>query len=192
MQSMQPSRESQQVADIANSTLGAAILGSATCLMMGLAGGLAVRNPLRGAMVGIICQAFGALAGAAAAYGLNPLRFRQVVPDSNDLLTPILIDGGIWAAIGVVGAVAFVAATNTWRKLPIAILSACVGALVASIVYHVLTALLYPNSASSGPIGHSTTVRLLATSLAAFFVAIGVAKGTLGRRRLPGRSALAS
>ena len=53
MSSMQPSRESQRAADRANAALAFAILGSVTALAMGLAGGLAGRNPWRGAIVGL-------------------------------------------------------------------------------------------------------------------------------------------
>jgi len=188
MKSMQPSRESQKAADIANSTLTSAILGSATAFMMALAGGLIVRSPLRGAMVGVVAQAFGAAAGAASAFVLIPIFFRQLVPDSNDLLTPILIHGGIWMAIGVVGGMAFVAGRNTWRELPLAVLSACVGAFIASISFHVLSGMLFPHISSLEPVGSSTVIRLLATFLVTVLVAIGIAKGTLNRLPHPGQS----
>jgi hypothetical protein len=183
MVSMQPSRESQKSADIANSTVASAILGAVTALMMGLAGGLAVRNPGRGLMVGLVAQAAGAMAGAAAAYALMPIFYWQLVPDSNDLLTPILIHGGVWTAIGVVGGMAFVAGRDSWRQFPVAAVFACVGAFLASILFHVTTGILFPHSSSAEPVGRSALVRLLATSLVTVLVAIGVAKGTL--RRLP-------
>jgi len=188
MVSMQPSRESQKTADIANSTLAFAILGSVTALMMGLAGGLAVRNPGRGVMVGLVAQAAGAMAGAAAAFALIPIFYWQLVPDSNDLLTPILIHGGVWTAVGVVGGMSFVAGMNAWRQVPVAAVFACVGAFTASIVFHVLTGILFPHSSSSEPIGRSAIVRLLASLLVTVLVAIGVAKGTLRRLPQPGQS----
>jgi hypothetical protein len=188
MKSMQPSRESQKAADIANSALASAILGSATAFMMALAGGLVVRSPLRGALAGIVAQAFGAAAGAASAYLLIPIFFQHLVPDSNDLLTPILIHGGIWMAIGVVSGMAFVAGRNTWRDLPLAVLSACVGAFTASISFHVLGGYLFPHISSLEPVGSSTVIRLLATFLVTVLVAIGIAKGTLSRLPQSGQS----
>jgi hypothetical protein len=185
IKSMQPSRESQKAADIANAALASAILGSMTALTMGLAGGLTVRAPWRGAIVGLGAQVVGAFAAAGASLALIPIFFRQLVPDSNDLLTPILIHGGIWTAIGVVGGIAFAAGMNSWRHLPAAVFFACVGAFTASIIFHVLTGMLFPHSSSAEPVGGSAVVRLLATSLVTVLVAIGVAQGTLVRPLRP-------
>jgi hypothetical protein len=182
---MVPSRESQQVADRANATLASAILGSVTALTMGLAGGLAVRTPRRGAVVGLGASAVGALAGAAAAWALIPILFREFVPDSNDLLAPILIHAGIWAPIGALAGVAFAAGAGAQHQLPVAGLSAGVGGFTASILFHVFTGVLLPLSNSSEPVGGSPLVRLLAASLVTILASIGAARGTLSSRPPP-------
>jgi hypothetical protein len=181
MVSMQPSKESRRAADIANATLSSAILGSVAALTMGLAGGLIVHTPLRGAIIGLGAQALGAFAGAAASLALIPILYWELVPDSNDLLTPIMIHGGIWSAIGAVCAMAFAAGMSRWRQLPLAILFAGTGASTASVIFHLLTGILFPGSSSAEAVGGSAVVRLLATSLVTVLVAIGVGRGTLGR-----------
>jgi len=181
MSSMQPSRESQNAADLANAMLTFAILGSVTALIMGLAGGFAGRNLWRGAMVGLGSQAVGALAGAACSWALIPIFARQLVPDQNDLFTPILIHGGIWMAIGAVGGMAFAAGMGAWRQLPITAVCACVGAFTASVIFHLLVGMLFPHSSPSEPVGSTAVARLMASSLFTILVAIGVARGALGR-----------
>jgi hypothetical protein len=178
-----PSPESQQAADLANATLGSAILGAATALALGLAGGLVGRDPWRGAWVGLGAFPVGALAGAATSQALVPVFFRQNVPDWNDLLTPILVRGGIWSMIGIVGGVAFAAGLRSWRLAPVAALSAVVSAFAASALFHLLSGFLFPHSNPWDPVGGSAVLRLLATSLMTLLVAVGVTRGTpLGAR----------
>ena len=100
MPSLQPSRESQNTADIKNATLAFAFLGCLTGLAMGFAGGVAGRSPVRGMVVGVVAMLLGGLIAAGASLVLLPAFFRQLVPDPSDLLTPIMIHGGIWGAIG--------------------------------------------------------------------------------------------
>lgn len=181
MTSMQPSRESQKAADLANAMLASAILGSVTAFAMGVAGGLASFAPRRGAVIGLGAQAVGTLAGGAVALALIPVLYWQLVPDLNDLLTPILIHGGIWAAIGAVSGTAFAAGMGRRRQLPLAALSAAAGAFTASIVFHLLVGMLFPQASAAEPVGGSSLIRLLATSLVAVMLAIGAGRGTLGR-----------
>jgi hypothetical protein len=125
----------------------------------------------------------GALAGAATSLALVPVFFRQSIPDWNDLLTPILVRGGIWSAIAVVGGAAFAGGLGSWRHVPVASLSAGVGAFAASVVYHLLSGFLFPRSNPWDPVGGSAVLRLLATSLVTLLVAVGVARGApLGLR----------
>jgi hypothetical protein len=179
--SMQPSRESQKAAELANATLASAVLGAVTALTMGLAGGLAGRAPGRGAIVGLGAAALGAFAGAAASWALIPVFFRQLVPDWNDLLTPILIHGGIWAPIGAVGGLAFAAGMGIWRRVLAAVLAGCVSAFAASFVFHVLTGILFPHSSALEAVVGSPAIRVIAISLVTILTAIGAAQGTLGR-----------
>ena len=98
-----PSPETQNAADLKNSVLAFGILGGVTGLVLGFAGGVGGRAPIRGAIVGAGALALGSTVGVVASMTMLPFYYRRLVPDPNDLLTPILIHGGISAAIGAVG-----------------------------------------------------------------------------------------
>jgi len=178
---MQPSKESLAAADLKNATLAFAILGGVTGLAMGFAGGLAGRSPARGVIVGLAAQAAGAIVGALTSLALLPYFFRGLVPNSNDLLSPVLIHGGIWMAIGAVGGLAFAIGMKCRRHLPNAVGAACVGAFLAAVLYHLLSGSLFPDSKSTDPVASSSFVRLLGMLLVTVLVAVGAARGALGR-----------
>jgi hypothetical protein len=187
-----PSRESQRAADLKNSTLVFAILGGLTGLATGLAGGLAVHSPTRGLKVGLLALATGAIAGALTSLGLVPLFYRELIPDTNDLLTPILIHGGIWTAIGAVGGIAFAIGTvKSKKQLADAIAGACFGAVLATIFYHVLAAAVFPEAKSTEVVANTAIVRLLAMSLVPIMIAVGAGFGAQGGFVRPTTSATA-
>jgi hypothetical protein len=178
---LEPSRESQRAADVKNSTFVFAILGGVTGLAMGLAGGLAVRSPARSLKVGLGALGVGALVGALASLALVPLFFRELIPDTNDLLSPILIHGGIWTAIGAVGGIAFaIGMGKSMRRFADAIAGACFGAVLATIIYHALAAAVFPAAKSTDALANTAMVRFLAMSLVPILVAIGAATGAQG------------
>ena len=185
MTSLQPTRESQDAADLKNATLAFTVLGSVTGLVMGLAGGLAGRAPGRGVFVALALQALGALVGALASLALLPLFYRGNVPDPSDLLSPILIHGGVWMAIGAVGGLAFALGLGSRGHLPNAVGAACIAAFLAAIVFHLLNGVLFPDSSSMEPVARSRLVRLLAMLLVTILVALGAARGALGRLPSP-------
>jgi hypothetical protein len=178
---LQPSRESQQSADFKNSVLTFSILGGVTGLAMGLAGGLAVHSSARSLKVGLLALAAGAIVGAAASLALVPLFFRELIPDTNDLLSPVLIHGGIWTAIGAVGGIAFAAAMGTSRRrFADAIAGAGFGAILATIFYHALAAAVFPQAKSTEVVANTAIVRFLAMSLVPILTAVGAAFGAQG------------
>jgi hypothetical protein len=189
--SMQPTFESQTAANKKNAILAHAIYGCALGLMMGLAGGLAARSLQRGVFVGLGAQAAGAVIGVIAATVVLPLFYRHNVPDPNDLLSPILLHGAMWAAIGGLAAAAFAcAAGRPLRLIPLAVGDACVAAFLASVVYHLLSAEVFPESKSIDPVADWPIVRLLALSLLAGCIAMGAARGTcVSVRRAPKKHA---
>jgi len=188
LKAMKPSRESLSAANLANGTLVDVLLGGMIGLIFGYAGGLACRSPWRGIKVGIPCLLAGALIAAVGSIVLIPLLSRGPIPDTNDLLTPILIHGGIWMAIGAVGGTAFAWGMNLRRQIPIAAGAACVGGFLASVLYHLIDAGCFPDSDPTEPISHSSLVRFLSMALPALFIAVGAARGSLGRERGPAPS----
>jgi hypothetical protein len=181
VRALQPSRESQQSADFKNSLLTFLILGGVTGLAMGLAGGLAVHSSARGLKVGLLALGAGAIVGAAASLALVPFFFRELIPDTNDLLSPVLIHGGVWTAIGAVGGIAFAAALGTSRRrFADAVAGACFGAVLATIFYHALAAAIFPEAKSTDVVANSAIVRFLAMGLVPIMVAFGAAMGAQG------------
>jgi hypothetical protein len=181
MKSLQPSRESQRAADLKNATLVFSILGGVTGLAVGIAGGMAIHSPARGLKVGLLALGAGALVGALASFALARFFFQELIPDSNDLLSPILIHGGIWTAIAAVGGIAFAFATGTSkRRLADAIAGACFGAILATIFYHALAAAVFPEAKSTEVVANTAIVRFLAMSLVPILTAVGAAIGAQG------------
>jgi hypothetical protein len=179
--SLQPTPESQHAADLKNATLVYAILGGLTGLAMGAAGGLIVRSPGHGLVVGVAGLAAGSLAVAAVGSVLLPYFFRGPVPDINDLLTPILLHGGIWMVIGAVGGSAFALGMKRRRHLFNAMAAACVGGFLASILFHLLGGSLFTGSEITDAVAKSTAPRLLAMIFVTVLVAVGAANGALSR-----------
>jgi hypothetical protein len=178
-----PTQQSQRVADIKNALLTVAILGGATGMAMGLAGGLAGGSPRRGVMVGLAALVAGTLAGVLSGFFVFRHFFRDVVPDVNDLLTPILLHGAIWMVIGAVGGLAFALGIGGRPQRLHAAVAAGIGAFLASVLYHVLGAILSPGSNASDPVAKSADLRFLAMTLFTVLVAAGAAIGALGQVR---------
>ena len=183
MPSLQPNRESQNAADIKNATLAFAFLGCLTGLAMGFAGGVAGRSPVRGMVVGVAAMLLGGLIAAGTSLVLLPAFFRQLVPDPSDLLTPIMIHGGIWGAIGALGGLAFAIGMGRGRRVVDAIIGACFGTLLATIVFHFSGEMLFPNSRSFDALATLPIVRLMAMVSVSVLLAVGAVWGTLGGAR---------
>ena len=150
-----PSRESQAEADTKNATVTFAIVGGAMGLAMGLAGGLVSRSLKRGAAVGLAALVAGAIVGVLLSHALIPLFFRRLVPDANDLMTPMLLQAGIWMAIGAVGGLAFGVGMRCGRQLPGTIVAACAGGMCAAVLYNLLSGWLFHDWNASDPVGNS-------------------------------------
>jgi len=179
MISMQPSTQSQNAAELKNAALAFFILGCATGLAMGIAGGLTVRAPARALLVGLGAQAAGGLIAVLASLALLPLFYRHRVPDINDLLSPILIQSGIWAPIGAVGGLAFGLGMGCRRLILGAIYGACIGAILAAALVQISGAIFFPDSRTTDPVASSPLVRLLFMAMVTVLIAAGAAWGPL-------------
>jgi hypothetical protein len=180
MKTVGPSSESRNAALFKNAVLAYAVLGGVTGLALGLAGGIAGRSTLRGAVAGAITLVLGSLAGGLAALGLLPLFFRQLVPNPNDLFRPIMIYGGIAVAISAVSGAAFAIAARRGRRVPAAMLAACLGAVWSTIMFFILSEYFFADSSSTEPLSATPMVRLLDKMLLTNMAALCAACGTLG------------
>ena len=180
MRNVGPSADSRNAALFKNAVLAYAVLGGVTGLALGLAGGIAGRSNLRGVVAGVIALVLGSLAGGLAALGLLSFYYRQLVPDPNDLLRPIMICGGIAVAISAVSGAAFAIAARRGRRVPAAMLAACLGAIWSTIMFFILSEYFFADSSSTEPLAGPPLVRLLAKMLLTIMAALCAACGTLG------------
>lgn len=198
---IQPTTQSQLAADLKNATLAFAILGAATGLAMGIGGGLVGRAWSRALTAGLGMGAIGGMIGTLASWALLALTSRRLVPDPNDLVTPLLIHSGIGLAIGAVGGVAFAAGMGLGRRSPKVIEGACLGALLGTILVHLLGAVIFPDpetlshqfqglvtvqnnetinpGTSAAVLALARPLRLLARLLVTILIAVGSAWGAL-------------
>jgi hypothetical protein len=141
-------------------------------------------------VVGLGAQAVGALVGTVASLALLRLLFRGYVPDPNDEFLLILVHGGIWMAIGAAGGAAFAIGMDCTRRLPAILVESSVAALLATLLYHALSASFFPDSRPTAPVADSTALRFLAMFLVPVLVAAGAARGALGPRARPSTAAV--
>jgi hypothetical protein len=181
MVSMQPSPDSQKAADLQNGALAFAILGGVTGLAMGLAGGHVARSVSRAFLVGLGAQALGTAVGAITSWYVLPLLYQQRVPDPNDLLTPILVHGAIWGAIGAVGGLALSLGMGHESHPIVATGAGCLGAILAAVLYQVLSGTLFPDARITDLVAVAPLDRLLTMLLVPVSVAIAATRGALGR-----------
>ena len=171
-----PSQAGEHGAITRNAALAYGLLGAALGLALGLAGGShAAHGPMRsrGALIGL---AAGAVAGAAATPALLPIYFRTIIEDplASGLTVPLLLHGGIWAAVGAAGGLALgigfgVRRAELWKI----ILGGLVGGLLGAIIYELIGAFVFPMSATTKPISESGVTRLIARLAVSIFSAAG-------------------
>jgi hypothetical protein len=148
-----------------------AILGA----VLGLAGGLARRSARAGLVAALVGGGIGAAAAALAAYGLLPVYFRNVAPESDTLTLPLLTHGGVWAAIGAGAGLAFGLGCGGRGRGARAALGGLLGGVAATVVYDLVGALAFPIDKTSQPVSATVVTRLFAQIVVALFVAIGAA-----------------
>ncbi len=182
MISMQPTLESRNAADLKNAAVQFAILGSATALAMGFAGGLLARSVRRGVMVGLGAQAAGSLVGSVTALSFLPSFERRLIPGANNFLGPFLIHAAILAMIGGTSGLAFAIGMGRKRYfLTTTIAAASLGAVLASAIVRLCDVVLSAGSDHVDLVAGSSIVRLLAMFVPSVLIAAGaVAAGAPG------------
>jgi len=180
IRSVGPSNETLNTADYKNAVLAFGIMGGVTGLLVGFAGGLGARSPFRGAIVGLGGFASGGLVATVASITILPFLYRRLVPDPNDLLTPIMVYGGISAAIGAVGGAAFAIGMGRGRLAARAMAGACLGAFLGTVVFQLLNELVFAHPSSGSLVSGSSSTRLLTRLLVTVLTALGAAWGSVG------------
>lgn len=175
MTTMRPTGTTRAAADFKNRLLSLALFGGIFTLMMGLSGGLAGHSPVRGLVTGMAAHAVGTLVVAISSWALLRVIYRGHLPDLDDLLTPILVHGGIWSAAGIVGGAAFAVGLGRPRSIPGAIAGACLGAFAASAMVHLLGEAYFNDMRPTDPSASTPVFRFVTVALVSLLMAAGVA-----------------
>ncbi len=183
--SLQPSIGSLRAAEFKNAALASGILGAVLALAMSFAGGLVSGSPARGALVGLGTQAAGALAGVLATLVLFPVLHRQPVPDPNDMLTPIVVQAGIWMTIGTVAGMSFAIGSRNLRHPAKAVLAGCLAAVLAAVLFHLFIGGLFPDSGPPTLFATTPVRRLIAVLTVTILIAAGSARAAMGGMHRP-------
>jgi hypothetical protein len=175
---IQSTTASENAASTKNAVLAFVLLGATTGLAMGLAGCIAGQFQRRGAIITLLGGVAGAALAGLVSWKVVPGFFQGMVPDPNDIITPILVHGAVFVSIGAVGAVVFVLALGRAQAVPQAVAGACLGACLATVLSHIIGAGLFPDSQSTTlPVPESSLLRLISRLLVTFLVAVGAAWG---------------
>jgi hypothetical protein len=83
------------------------------------------------------------------------------------------VRAGIWGPIGAVGGLAFAIGMRQPRRALDAMIGACLGAVLATVLFHCSGEMFFPDARSAEPLAASPTVRLLAMMLVSILQAIG-------------------
>jgi hypothetical protein len=160
-------------ARIYSATMTFATMGGLLGISMGLAGGLASRSVIAGLAAGISGLLLGAAAAASISHVLVSNFFKSRIPESTDLVLPLLTHGAIWSAVGVIGGLAFGLGAGGKGRWKATVLGGLVGAAAATIVYEIVGAVAFASSKTDLPLAGSSTTRGMAQLLVTILTAAG-------------------
>jgi hypothetical protein len=186
---MKASFKDQSAADTKNATLAFTVLGSLLGAALGVAGGIARRSTKAGMGSSAVGLVLGAVLGAGASLALLPFYFRALDKTqeelSRDLTLPLLVHGGIWAACGLAGGVAFALGLGAGRiQLMKAAGGGLIGAAFGAALYELIGATAFPQDMTTSPLATLWIPRFLARLLVATLSGLlaAVAISTAARR----------
>jgi hypothetical protein len=151
-----------------------AILGALTACQLGLAGGLATGRRQWAFIAGAIGLGLGAIVGAGIPW-VALRQFQQVRAESPDALVAALaMHAALWVPIGAIAGLALAMGAGHSRYLR-GMVGGALGALLATLLFEVLGATVFPFAKTDEPISLTPLTRLLARLLVATFAAAGAA-----------------
>ena len=109
--------------------------------------------------------ALGAVLGAVTPLVLFPLFYaaKQLTATTEpDLVVSLLLHAGTWASLGAVGGLAFAIGAGGRGRIGRAVIGGFLGAFVATLLYEVIGAVLFPLAGTGEPIAETWEPRVLA------------------------------
>jgi hypothetical protein len=173
----------QMIALIKNAIAAFRVLGAVLGMVMGSAGG-AARRSLR---AGAIAAAFGLVVGGALGFGMSlvlvPVAARDLVMLYESLGFALLIHGGIWSVLGAAGGLAFGAGLGSRSLALRAAVGGLAGALLGTLIYDLLGAVIAPLAGTGAPLSTSLGMRLLARVCVCVPATLGAAAASAQQQR---------
>jgi hypothetical protein len=173
-------RTSMNAADALEATVAFGSLGAVSGLALGLAGGCARRSARAALNAAIAGTLFGGTVGAIMPRALLPIYYKVHNPDRDDLILPILIQGGNWSVIGALAGAAFGIGLGNRGQALRALLGGLLGAITGVLVYEIVGGVAFPLDGTSAPISATWGTRLFARLAVTIFASAGAALGALG------------
>jgi hypothetical protein len=173
---MKASFEDQAAADYKNAVLAFAVLGSLLAGTLGIAGGLSSRSTRRAVRAGAAGLVLGGFLGAVSSLAILPVYYRALDQNkeelSRDLILPLMVHVGIWAACGVAGGVGLGVGLGGKSDLVMkAALGGLIGAALGACLYEIIGAAAFAADKTTSPLSVTWSTRLLARLLVTIMAA---------------------
>lgn len=154
-------RRSRDAAETRNTAVAYGGLAAALAAALGLVGGLSRRS----AAAGLFAAVVGAVAGAAALYGVSALvvpLFYEYEDPNTGLLVPAATHLALFAAVGAAGGLALGLGRGGRASAVLGLLGGLVGGVIGTFAYEAAIAAAFPLLRISEPIPSEWLPRLLA------------------------------
>jgi hypothetical protein len=121
----------------------------------------------------------GGSAAAALTWLLEPIYFKYLNLDTNDLLMAILFQGGIWSVIGALGGAAFGIGIGDPKRVASALFGGLLGAMAGVLLYQMVGAMAFPGDRLTNPLSNTPSTRLFARLSVSVLASAGAAWAAL-------------
>lgn len=172
----------QSAANTKNAAIVFGLFGGLLGGLAGLAAGLASRSSRLAPVAALVGLAVGALAGALPAFGIIPVHYRnfnEAEIEMHSYFLPLAagVHFTLWGPIGAAAGLAMAIGLRGFqpRAIGLGLLGGLVGALVGTVLFEGLGAVLFPFDRTSDPMSTTPTTRLIARLMIAVFSVLGAA-----------------
>jgi hypothetical protein len=169
----------RQAGQVSETTLAFGALGAVLGLALGLAGGFARGSAGAALIAALVGSILGGIAATAITWALQPIYYKYINLDTNDLLMAILFQGLICSVIGALGGAAFSIGLGQWKRAASSLFGGLLGAMAGVLVYEIVGAIAFPGDGVTSPLSFTSGTRLFARLAVTTLASAGAAWGAL-------------